>query len=236
MLSTTPNKQIMEQARYSLKGAWGLGVAITATFFVIRVLLELIPVIGPFTSLFISGAFTLGFTTIYLNLVQQQDAEFAQIFSGFSDYVRSFLAFLLMNIFIVLWTLLLIIPGIIATFSYMLTFYVLSDDASLTAMEAIKRSKEMMRGNKWKAFCLSVRFSGWMLLSILTLGIGLLWLIPYMGVSFAKFYEDIKQNEIDVQLGITAKPAAKAKTQHDRETESILNNIRAKNVQMKLQK
>jgi len=59
------------------------------------------------------------------------------------------------------------------------------------AMDAIRRSKQMMDGNKWKLFCLQMRFIGWLLLCILTLGIGLIWLIPYMGVTFACFHYDL---------------------------------------------
>jgi uncharacterized membrane protein len=92
--------------------------------------------------------------------------------------------------------LLLIIPGLIAAYSYSMTFYILADNKSMGALEAIKKSKEMMNGNKWKLFRLSFRFFWWMLLSIVTLGIGLLWLIPYMSVSFATFYDDIKNTQL----------------------------------------
>lgn len=229
MLSTTLNSEITAQARASLKGDWRLVVLTTATFIVISVSLEFIPIIGPFTSLFIAGAFTLSFATLYLNVSREKEALFLHLFSGFSDYARAFFAYLLISIFILLWSLLLIIPGIIAAFSYMLTFYILSDDASLTTMQAIKKSKQMMQGNKWKAFCLSLRFLGWMLLSILTLGVGLLWLLPYIGVSYAKFYEDIKNSEFE--QGVKRIPS----TSRDKNTEVILNKIRAKNLALKVQ-
>jgi uncharacterized membrane protein len=87
--------------------------------------------------------------------------------------------------------LLLIIPGIMAGLSYSQTFYILSEDPSIGAMDAIRKSKEMMYGNRWKLFCLGLRFIGWLLLCILTLGIGFIWLAPYMAVSMAKFYDDL---------------------------------------------
>ena len=73
------------------------------------------------------------------------------------------------------------------------TFFILAEDSSIQPMEALRKSKQMMDGYKWKLFCLGLRFIGWFLLAILTLGIGFLWLIPYMYISFAKFYEDIKE-------------------------------------------
>jgi uncharacterized membrane protein len=102
-----------------------------------------------------------------------------------------------MVLFIVLWLLLLIIPGIIAAISYSMTFYILADDKSIKPMEAIDKSKKMMDGYKWKYFFLCLRFFGWALLCILTLGIGFLWLIPYINVSIAKFYDDVKENPVN---------------------------------------
>jgi uncharacterized membrane protein len=101
-----------------------------------------------------------------------------------------------MTIFIILWTLLLIIPGIIMSLAYSMTFYILADNPDINPIDAIRKSREMMYGYKWKIFCLNLRFIGWGFLCIFTMGIGLLWLLPYMSVSFAKFYEEAKANPI----------------------------------------
>ena len=100
-----------------------------------------------------------------------------------------------MILFIFLWMLLLIIPGIIASIAYSQTFYILAEDDTIGSMDALRKSKEMMNGYKWKYFCLVLRFVGWFLLCILTFGIGFLWLSPYIQVSYAKFYEDLKTNQ-----------------------------------------
>jgi uncharacterized membrane protein len=86
---------------------------------------------------------------------------------------------------------------IIAALSYGLAFFLMADNPKIGIMEALKKSKKMMYGHKWKYFCLGLRFLGWILLSILTLGIGLLWVAPYMYVSYAKFYEDVKANYVE---------------------------------------
>ena len=100
-----------------------------------------------------------------------------------------------MVVFVFLWALLLIIPGIIAAIAYSQTFYILAEDDTIGSMDALRKSKEMMIGYKWKYFCLGLRFIGWALLCVLTLGIGFLWLSPYIQVSYAKFYEDLKTNQ-----------------------------------------
>ena len=127
----------------------------------------------------------------FLSLSRNQDAKLEQLFGGFSRFGTAFCAYLLQAIFVFLWMLLLIIPAIIAALSYAMTYYIISDNESIGALDAITASKELMRGNKWKLFCLGLRFIGWSLLCLLTFGIGYLWLMPYMATSFAKFYDDI---------------------------------------------
>ena len=96
-----------------------------------------------------------------------------------------------MLIFIILWTLLLIIPGIIAFLRYSQTYYILSEDENIGPLDAISKSKEMMTGNNWKLFCFYCRFIGWFILCIITLGFAGLYVGPYLSVSRAKFYEDL---------------------------------------------
>jgi len=137
---------------------------------------------------------SLGITMFYLSISRRQEATFGQAFSGFSRFGEALAAYVVMSVFVALWALLLIIPGIIKSYSYALTFYILGEDSSVGPVEAITRSKQMMDGNKWKLFCLHWRFFGWTLVGILTCGIGFLWIVPYMGVAGAQFYDDVKGN------------------------------------------
>ena len=82
--------------------------------------------------------------------------------------------------------------------AYSMTFFIIADEPEISAWDAMKKSKAMMEGNKGQLFLLSLSFIGWALLAILTFGIGLLWLIPYMQVSIAKFYDEVK-NEYNSQ-------------------------------------
>jgi uncharacterized membrane protein len=128
-----------------------------------------------------------------LNLSRKKKIDFIQIFDGFKRHIaESIVAYLLMVLFVALWSLLFIIPGIIAAVSYSQTFFILTEDNKISGYDALKKSREMMVGYKWRYFCLVLRFTGWVLLSILTLGIGFLWLIPYMEVSLAGFYDELK--------------------------------------------
>ena len=190
----TSNQQITAQARRSLSGNWVLAVGATLAICIINIILQKVSIIGPVILFIISGPISLGFASLYLTLCRNEKAVFSQIFSGFNYFISALIAKFLISILVLLWSLLLIIPGIIAAYAYCLTFYIIYDDPSIPPIQAMQQSKLMMKGNKLKAFYLSCRFIGWAILAILTSGIALLWLVPYVGMSFAAFYEDIKQN------------------------------------------
>ncbi len=195
----TTNLVLMKMARESLKDKWGIAIA---TFLIYALIIGIVQGSAetyPFVNLIlllISGPLSLGITKFTINISRNQEARIEQLFEGFSNFGTSTGAYLLTVLFTLLWTLLLIIPGIIAALSYSMTFYIIADDDSIGAMDAIDKSKKMMYGHKWKYFRLLLRIVGLSLLCILTLGIGFLWLLPYAQVSTAKFYEDIKEPQI----------------------------------------
>lgn len=140
----------------------------------------------------ISGAVTVGFAAFFLGIVQEGAARPEKLFVGFQRYGKSLGVSFFLVLFIFLWSLLLFIPGVIKGFSYAMAFFIVADDEECGPLEAITRSKEMMKGRKWKFFCLHWRFLGWALLGIPTLGLGYLWLVPYIQTSLAQFYEDAR--------------------------------------------
>ena len=193
-LSTIANKTLMTQARETLRGKWGLAAGTTVLFGLMTGIVQIIPKIGPFISLIIGGPLAVGFGTFILSLTRNESAKSSQIFDGFNRFGVGLGAYLLQILFVTLWTLLLIIPGIIASISYSMTYFIIADDTSIGPLEAIAKSKMIMYGNKWKFACLTGRFIGWSILCILTLGIGFIWLLPYISISSAKFYEEITKD------------------------------------------
>ncbi len=189
----------MQQARESLAGKWGQAIGALLVYMLVMVAIQLIPFAGAIIGLLIGGPMAIGLATFSLALARDKEANINQLFEGFNKFGLALAAYFLMVLFIILWMLLLIIPGIIAALSYSMTFYIIADEDSIDAMEAIDKSKAMMDGYKWKYFCLGLRFIGWALLCILTFGIGFLWLMPYMQVTNAKFYDDVKANYLSQQ-------------------------------------
>ena len=208
------NSELRAQARERLEGQWGTFVLMTFLFYVIHVLLQIPGYIGSLLEILspenvlaslsfsnISNILSLlalplswGLTVSLLRNHREESVDLENLFDGFRGgrYTRVFCALFLVNLFTFLWALLLIIPGIMKAFSYALTPYIIMDEPELTARQAITRSCEIMQGRRWKLFCLSLSFIGWGILSILTFGIGILWLVPYMNASVAAFYEDAR--------------------------------------------
>ncbi|MBR4843026.1 MAG: DUF975 family protein [Bacteroidaceae bacterium] len=121
---------------------------------------------------------------------------------GGGRYWRNVLGMFLMNLFIGLWTLLFIVPGIIKSYAYALTPYILIDNPELSPNEARLKSIEMMRGHKGKLFGLDLSFIGWYILCLLSLGIGFIWITPYVRTTKAAFYCNLKE-ELNPQPVVT---------------------------------
>jgi len=190
------NNELRTKAREALSGNWGLAIGVTFVYMLIVGGLGSIPLAGQIGSILIAGPMALGMAIFVLSLARNQEAKFDQLFQGFQNFGTALGAYVLMLIYVLLWSLLLIVPGIIAAIGYSQVFYILAEDNTIGITEALKKSKSMMDGYKMKYFFMMLVFFGWSLLCILTLGIGFLWLIPYMYVSYANFYDDIKNNKI----------------------------------------
>ena len=150
----TENVILMQMSRESLKGKWGLAIGAFVVYLLIAVVLQIIPFIGPFIGLVITGPMMLGFVTFSLNISRNEDARLEQIFQGLNNFGNAIATYLLMALFTFLWMLLLIVPGIIAALSYSMAFFIIADDKSVGPMEAIDKSKKMMDGYKLKLFYL----------------------------------------------------------------------------------
>lgn len=200
--------QLKREALDALKGKWGLAVGATLLLGILIGAVELL-ITGVFSmfwgweeasdsltvsiiAMLVIGPLTIGAYYLVLNVIRETSARMGDLFRWFSDgskLMKSFLTYLLMYVYLMLWTLLLIIPGIIKSFSYSMTYFILNDRPEYTANQAITESRRMMNGHKMDYFLLCLSFLGWFILSILTLGIGFLWSAPYFYATSAAFYE-----------------------------------------------
>ena len=182
--------EIRKAAWGKLHGNWTTMVLITLIEIVILSAVSF-TFIG---SLLIGGAITLGVMACALGLSRSQKVEISDMFKGFNRFVEALILYILYTVFVALWSILFIIPGIIAMIRYSMAYFILQDNPEMKGFDAIKASCEMMKGHKMELFCLALSFIGWFLLGCITFGIGFLWVIPYYRTAKAEFYEKIKSS------------------------------------------
>lgn len=139
---------------------------------------------------------SVGFMIFLLNTVRGTGACFENLLDGFGFFWKIILLSILQSIFITLWTLLLVVPGLIAAYRYRMAYYILIDHPEYSPMQCIRESKRMMDGHKWELFGLDVSFIGWWFLAALP-GVGYLvqvWTRPYFGLTYALYYEQLRVN------------------------------------------
>ena len=142
-----------------------------------------------------------GYQTLFLGAIRGGEATAKDLFEGYNKelFPRVLTTTLLYYVYIILWSLLLLIPGCIKAYSYAMTPYILKDNPEMKNNAAIEESMRMMDGHKLELFLLDLSFIGWAILSILTCCIGFLWLVPYMNMARVNFYEDLKKASVEVK-------------------------------------
>ncbi len=138
---------------------------------------------------------SVGFIIFLLNTIRATSPCYGNLLDGFGIAGKIILLYLLESILVFLWSLLLIVPGIIASYRYRQAIYILIDHPEMSVLECIKESKRIMNGKKGELFVLDLSFLGWNLLSMFTV-IGWavqLWTVPYTGMTYALYYEHLRE-------------------------------------------
>jgi uncharacterized membrane protein len=183
-------KDYRQSAWKKLDKKWGVAILSYLVYSLIYGAVSSFTGIG---GLIVGGPLVIGYIAIILTIVRGGDAKIEQIFDNFSGrFVSNMALFVLQYLYTFLWTMLFIIPGIVKSYSYAMSYYIMCDNPEMGANEAITRSREMMNGHKWQLFCLRFSFIGWILLSILTFGVLMIFVAPYMQAAEAEFYENLK--------------------------------------------
>lgn len=142
--------------------------------------------------LILTGPLTFGYVLFIGCLIDTKTTNLNLLFRGFDRFVETLIAGLLVSLAVSVGLAFLIVPGLILSCGFGMTFYIMADDANISGLDAMKMSWNMMNGHKWNFFCLQLRFFGWALLCILTCGVGLLWLMPYTTAANLNFYRQLR--------------------------------------------
>ncbi len=177
-----------------LGGLIGAATKNFVAIFIIAYVLVLIAI------LVVASPMTVGSHMICLDMTYGEPIKVSTLFAPFKNMLgKSVLTLVLYTIYLYLWSLLFAIPGIIKSFSYSMTFYVLAENPNMTANEAITESRRIMDGHKWELFVLQLSFIPWMLLGSVTLGLGYIYVAPYMSATVTNFYHNIKRQPENVE-------------------------------------
>lgn len=141
--------------------------------------------------LILGGVIRQGYAVYLLKQYDHRDPQTNDLFSQFDHFGAAFGLKLLQTLFIILWSLLLIVPGIIKGCAYAMAPFIMAENPNMAAREALQASEELMDGHKMELFILGLSFIGWSILNIFTLGIGSFWLNPYMNAAYAAFYRNL---------------------------------------------
>lgn len=190
------NYDIRKKSREQLGGGifnsrWMMALVVSLVF---SVILSALVTIG--VGLIFTGCFLFGYAGIFMGIARgREEIDVAGLFEGFKGerFTKSLVLYIVETVYIFLWSLLLIIPGIVKTYSYSMAFYIMNDHPEYTATQCLDESRRMMQGHKLDLFCLHLSFIGWIIVAAFTLGIGMLWVEPYMQLAQANFYEELKK-------------------------------------------
>ncbi|MBT6236192.1 MAG: DUF975 family protein [Bacteroidetes bacterium] len=183
-----PNQEIIQYAKEKVSANWGMAILAFVIYIVVSSLLSFVP----FGSIILTGPLVLGLSIWSLNILRNDEFDLESLFAGFNNFAKALGTYLLMVLLIILWSLLFIIPGIVKSLAYSQVIFILADEPEIGAMDALRKSEAMMKGNKTKYFLLGLILGLLAIACIFTLGIGFLFLFPVSKVAMAKFYEEVR--------------------------------------------
>ncbi len=183
-------------------------IGLSYNFKVSKKMIPMISIITFALTVFVGNVAEVGKVRFFLNAFKNDDADTIDVFTAFNSeqYIDIVKTQFYRGFFNFLWTLLFIIPGIIKSYEYRMVPYIISKEPNMAPSEAIRRSRFITEGHKWKMFVLDLSFLGWNILGSLFFGVGSVFVIPYEEASFARLYNIISgedDNEIDAEYEIS---------------------------------
>lgn len=185
-----------------LSGKWGKFALVTLVY---ELILGVCASVSNVATLIIGGPFLLGMAGVAFKVLDSVEFDVKNLFDGFERFSDALVLYVVNNLFIFLWSLLFVVPGIIKYYQYSMSYYILLENPGMKHQEARRASMKLMEDNKARLFCLHLSFIGWFILSAFTLGILLLWVVPYMETAQAAFYREIcreKTGKISAQASV----------------------------------
>lgn len=219
--------ELKSRAKEGLKNYYWNGVL--AVFvqgllvFAVSLIVKLIPfvsiILSPLTTIFVINVIAVGLASYFIKSTRnQEDAGVGELFHGFQGggYMHVVCVQFFRSLFTFLWSLLLIVPGIMKHYEYYMVPYLAAEYPEKSRKEIFQMSKRMMDGNKFNAFVLELSFIGWLLLGCVACCIGTLFVAPYMQATCAELYLKLKEERLGIlREDVTSDPLAGGNASED---------------------
>ena len=195
-------KWLKENAKNQLKNNWGLAIGAIIVSMLISLIPEIltyidlesatIAILVQIISLIIAGPIAIGQCKLFINLSNNENPKFSDVWFGFGNILKALGVTLLIGIAVSIGTIFFIIPGIIISFMYSQVYYIMAEHPEMSVIESLKESSKIMKGHKMELFILELSFIGWIILTTITFGIAGLYVLPYYSATLSNFYLTIK--------------------------------------------
>lgn len=195
-------KWLKENAKNQLKNNWGLAISAIIVSMLISLIPEILIYIDPesltiatlvqIISLIITAPIAIGQCKLFINLSNNDNPKFSDVWFGFRNILKALGVTLLVGIAVSIGTILFIIPGIIVSFMYSQVYYIMAQHPEMSVIEILKESSKIMKGHKMELFILELSFIGWIILTTITFGIAGVYVLPYYSATLSNFYLTIK--------------------------------------------
>jgi len=184
--------QLMQKSRAQLMPYWILSIGVCVVYALIVGLPSELNTFGELLSLLLAGPLQLGLCIYFLKITQGKEVSFFDLFEGFKPLLNVLLAFVIINALTILGLLFFIVPGIIVSLGFSMTYYLLAEHPDMKFNEAMERSWKMTDGKKMELFVLHLRFIPWYLLGLLFFVVGIFVVVPWHYLAIANYYQEIK--------------------------------------------
>ena len=187
---------LMEDTRLKLKPFWPLSVVVCLVYGLLVGIPSELNSYGEWLSILVAGPLQLGLCIYFLKISNGIDPSFFDLFEGFKPLLNVLFVFIILNVLTILGLIFFIVPGIIISLGFSMTYYIIAEQPEISINEALELSWKMMDGNKMELFNLHLRFLPWYLLGLLFFIIGVFFVIPWHNLTIASYYKTIKKKKL----------------------------------------
>lgn len=187
---------LMREARSILQPYWLISVGVCLVYAIVLGVPPELNTYGEWLSLLLAGPLNLGLCMYFLKISNSESPGIENIINGFQPLLQVLLLYFVSSLFIVLGLLLFILPGIVLSMGFSMSYYIMAEQQDITFVEALQKSWDLTQDHKMDLFLLNIRFIPWYVLGLLCLVVGVFVVIPWHQTTLALVYKEFKAKKL----------------------------------------